>query len=143
MTATAIIPATETARSDIGTTSLFFLTNTRRPTLRNAPTIAAIPPVQLGRQNQTARMDLPFLDLLFAGWKMLAEAGLSENAQSFGPLGVLCAFILVGILVYVLLQRAAEWMIGQTPTTIREVLLYTTIVAALCALLAWMRMFRA
>ena len=70
---------------------------------------------------------------------MLAEAGLSENPFSFAPiLGLLVAFALVAILSYLLLQRTAELMIGQTSTSIREILFYTAVIALLCALLTLM-----
>ena len=70
---------------------------------------------------------------------MLAEAGLSENPFSFAPIiGFLFAFALMGILSYLLLQRAAELMIGRTTTSIREILFYTAVIALLCALLILM-----
>lgn len=67
---------------------------------------------------------------------MLAEAGLSENPFSFGPIfGLLFLFLLVGLLAYLLLQRMAELLVGRTETSVREILLYTAIVAMLCAVL--------
>ena len=67
---------------------------------------------------------------------MLAEAGLSENLFSFGPIfGLLFLFLLVGLLAYLLLQRMAELLVGRTETSVREILLYTAIVAMLCAVL--------
>ena len=65
---------------------------------------------------------------------MLAEAGLSDNPFSLGPIfGLLFLFLLVGLLLYLLLQRIAEFLIGRTETSIREILFYTAIVAFLCA----------
>ncbi len=67
---------------------------------------------------------------------MLAEAGLSENPLALGPVfGLLFLFLLVGLLAYLLLQRIAELLVGRTETSVREILLYTAIVAMLCALL--------
>ena len=70
---------------------------------------------------------------------MLAEAGLSENPFSLGPIfGLLFLFLLVGLLAYLLLQRMAELLIGRTETSVREILLYTAIVAMLCAVLTFL-----
>lgn len=70
---------------------------------------------------------------------MLAEAGLSENPISLGPvIGLLFLFSLVGLLAYLLLQRMAEFLTGRTETSIREMLLYTAITAMLCAALTFL-----
>jgi len=67
---------------------------------------------------------------------MIAAAGLSEIPFSLGPIfGLLFLFVLVGLLGYLLLQRMAEFLIGRTETSIREILLYTALVALLCVLL--------
>jgi hypothetical protein len=69
--------------------------------------------------------------------QMLAEAGLSENPLSLGPLfGLLLIFVLIGLLAYLLLQRIAEFLIGRTETSVRELLFYTAVVALLCALMS-------
>lgn len=69
---------------------------------------------------------------------MLAEAGLSENPFSFGPIiGLPFLFLLVGLLAYLFLQRMAEFLTGRTETSIREILLYTGIAAMLCAALTF------
>lgn len=65
---------------------------------------------------------------------MLAEAGLSENPMSIGPCGPLFLFLLIGLLAYLLLQRIAEFLIGRTETSIREICFFTAVVALLCAL---------
>ncbi len=68
---------------------------------------------------------------------MLAEAGLSEITFSLGRIfGLLFLFSLVGLFAYLLLQRMAELLVGRTEISIREILLYTAIVAMLCAVLA-------
>jgi hypothetical protein len=71
---------------------------------------------------------------------MLAAAGLSENSDSLEAIfGMLFAFVLVGLLSYLLIQRIAELMIGRTETSIREILFYTVVVALLCVLLTMIR----
>jgi hypothetical protein len=71
---------------------------------------------------------------------MLAAAGLSENSDSLEAVfGMLFAFVLVGLLSYLLIQRIAELMIGRTETSIREILFYTVVVALLCVLLTMIR----
>ena len=70
---------------------------------------------------------------------MLAEAGFSETTFEFAEIfGVIVAFVLVSILAYLLLQRTAEFMMGGTTTSIREILFYTAVTALLCALLTLM-----
>jgi hypothetical protein len=67
---------------------------------------------------------------------MLAEAGISENPFSFGPMfGLLFLSLLVGLLLYLVLQRIGELLIGRTDTSVREVLFYISIVALMGAII--------
>lgn len=69
--------------------------------------------------------------------KIIAQMGWSENGPSLtSALGLLAISVLIGLLSYLVLQRSIEAMIGRTSTSIRELLVYTGIVAALCGLLS-------
>jgi hypothetical protein len=72
-----------------------------------------------------------------AGWADALSQSDGEGA-SFSPLLVFLSFVAVGVLASLLFQRFAELIIGgRWRTTIREIMLYTFLVALLCALLLW------
>jgi hypothetical protein len=71
-----------------------------------------------------------------AGWADALSQSDGEGAL-LSTLLVFLSFGAVGVLAYLLLQRFAELITGQWRTTIREIMVYTFLVALLCALLLW------
>lgn len=76
-----------------------------------------------------------------AGWADALSQSNGEGAL-LSTLLVFLSFGAVGVLAYLLLQRFAEVITGRWQTTIREIMLYTFLVALLCALLLWIGRIR-
>jgi cobalamin synthase len=72
-----------------------------------------------------------------------AESGLSENPFLLAPLLIaLLVCCVFGWIFFLILQRVTEYISGDTKTSVRELLLYTSLVAALFVLvqiLNWLR----
>lgn len=48
---------------------------------------------------------------------------------------VICLYCLIGVIIYVILQRTGEAMAGPLRTTIAELLTHTFLISVLCLLL--------
>ena len=78
---------------------------------------------------------------------ILGAAGWAENAAKSGEdgfsllsfIGFLAILVAIGVVCDLLIQRVAELSIGRWRTSTRELMVHTSLVAVLCALVEFVR----